>query len=64
MLWGKRQLEDTYDGSCICMTLLLSRSIGVMNGTTILEILARSKNLPSLAKVAPREDHGNTSAPT
>ncbi|KAG7393769.1 Dynactin subunit 6 [Phytophthora pseudosyringae] len=31
-------------------------SINVRNGTTILDVLAKSKNLPTLVKISPRED--------
>ncbi|KAJ8552457.1 hypothetical protein ON010_g10089 [Phytophthora cinnamomi] len=37
-------------------------SIGLQNGTTILNVLAKSKNLPTLVKVAPREDGNETAA--
>ncbi|KAE9028199.1 hypothetical protein PF005_g2415 [Phytophthora fragariae] len=37
-------------------------SIGLQNGSTILDVLAKSKNLPTLVKVAPREDGNETIA--
>ncbi|EGZ28561.1 hypothetical protein PHYSODRAFT_471849 [Phytophthora sojae] len=37
-------------------------SIGLQNGTTILDVLAKSKNLPTLVKVAPRDDGNETIA--
>jgi hypothetical protein len=70
VIWGARFVPPSQCGSYLSMDspcCLYSRlhamtcSINSRNGSTILDVLARSKNLPSLVKIAPREDAATTS---
>eukprot|EP00644_Phytophthora_capsici_P000134 jgi/Phyca11/539935/estExt2_Genewise1Plus.C_PHYCAscaffold_40238 len=42
--------------------MIWGASINLINGTAILDILAKSKNLPTLVKIAPREAENATTA--